>query len=109
MASLTPTLLYIGNGNGNVYTVGNANGTYSIIKAINVCNTGTSGKSFSLNLVAAGENLGSQNSIVSNVALSAGNVFSYDTSIVMPAGSFLQITQADTSLTFTISGVEYVV
>lgn len=109
MAALTPTLLYIGNGSGNVYTVANTAGTYSIIKSINVCNTANVGKSFSLNLVSAGESIGNQNLIVSNVALSAGNVFSYDTSIVMPAGSFLQVTQADTSLTLTISGVEYVV
>lgn len=109
MASLTPTLLYIGNGSGNVYLVPVGTGSYSIIKSINVCNTASVGKSFSLNLVLPGEPISNSNLIVSNVALSAGNVFAYDTSIVMPNGSFLQVTQTDASLTFTISGVEYVV
>ena len=109
MASLTPTLLYIGNGTGSVYIVPASAGAYSIIKSINVCNTSNTSKVFSLNLVQSGQAVSDSNLVVGNVSLSAGNVFAYDTSIVMPTGSFLQVTQPDSSLTFTISGVEYVV
>jgi hypothetical protein len=53
--------------------------------------------------------LGPSNVIVGNINITGNNVFSYETSIVMPAGSSLQVTQTGTNLTFTISGVEYVV
>lgn len=109
MSSLTPKLFFIGNGSGNIYTVPGAEGSYSIIKSINVCNTSSSTSTFSINLVKPGALVDAASVIVGNVSLTAANVFAYETSIVMPTGSYINITQPDSSLTFTISGVEYVV
>jgi hypothetical protein len=110
MANLVPKLLFIGNvQSGGVYSVPSDAGSYAIVKSINVCNTSTLTKTFSINLVTVGNSVANNNLIVGNVSLSGGNVFSYETSIVMPANSTLHISQPDTSLTFTISGVEYVI
>jgi hypothetical protein len=110
MSGLAPKLFFIGNQqSGVVYTAPSETGGYAIVKSINVANTSTTSQVFSINLVPSGGTLGANNVIVGNISLSGNNVFSYDTSIVMPQGSTLQITQDSTSLTFTISGVEYVV
>ena len=110
MAGLVPKLLYIGNQqSGVVYTAPSDEGAYTIIKSINIANTSVSSQLFSINLVAFGGSVAIDNVIVGNVSLSGQNVFSYDTSIVMPAGTTLQVSQESNNLTFTISGVEYVV
>jgi DeoR/GlpR family transcriptional regulator of sugar metabolism len=110
MASIVPKLLFIGNQqSGTIYSAPSSAGSYAIVKSINVANTATGSEIFSINLVTAGNVPGTSNVIVGNITLSANNVFSYETSIVMPAGSALQITQSSNHLTFTISGVEYVV
>jgi len=110
MASLTPKLFYIGNAqSGNVYSAPNTAGSYSIIKSINVANTSSSPKIFDINLLPLGSSATNANVIVGNIAMSADNVFVYETSIVMPAGSSIYVSQEGTDLTFTISGVEYVV
>jgi non-ribosomal peptide synthetase component E (peptide arylation enzyme) len=110
MASLTPKLLFLGNQqSGSVYSSQSTEGSYSIIKSINVCNTSETTQEFSINLVLSNNVAASSNLIVGSVPLSGKNVFSYDTSIVMPAGSFISISQPSTDLTFTISGVEYVI
>jgi len=110
MASIIPTLLFIGNTqSGAIYNAPSATGSYSIVKSINVCNTGTTPAAFSLNLVDAGQTVNIGNAILGNIELSAGNVFSYETSIVVPAGAALHISQPNNDLTFTISGVEYAV
>jgi hypothetical protein len=109
-AMIVPKLLFIGNQqSGTVYSAPTTEGSYAIVKSINVANTSVSGEVFSINLVPAGESVGVNNVIVGNVSLTGNNVFSYETSIVMPAGSTLRISQVSTNLTFTISGVEYVV
>lgn len=110
MTGIIPKLLFIGNPqSGGVYSAPSATGSYAIIKSINVCNTSTLAKSFSINLVTLGNSVDNNNLVVGNISLSGGNVFSYETSIVMPESSTLHIFQPETSLTFTISGVEYVV
>jgi len=110
MAAIIPKLLFIGNTQaGNIYTAPSTSGSYSIVKSINVCNTGTTTESFSINLINAGENVGVGNAILGNITITSSNVFSYETSIVMPAGSQLYISQPNNNLTFTISGVEYAV
>jgi hypothetical protein len=107
MSGLVPKLFYIGNQqSGTIYTAPSTAGSYSIVKSINVANTSTATQVFSLNLVPAGETQGLSNVIVGNIVMSGANVFSYETSIVMPEGSTLQITQENNDLTFTISGVE---
>ena len=108
MSGLVPKLLYIGNQqSGPVYEAPSAPGSYSIVKSINVANTVTTTEFFSLNLVESGQQAGVSNVIVGNIVMSGANVFSYETSIVMPSGSTLQVTQPNTNLTFTISGVEF--
>jgi len=110
MASIIPTLLFIGNTqSGAIYSAPSNSGSYAIVKSINVCNTGTATESFSINLVNGGQTVNIGNAILGNITMSAGNVFSYETSIVMPAGSALHISQPNNNLTFTISGVEYAV
>jgi hypothetical protein len=110
MSSITPKLLFIGNQqSGIIYTAPSGQGSYAIVKSINVANTSTSPEVFSINLVQSGGFVGVNNVVVGNINMTGNNVFSYETSIVMPAGSTLQISQVSTNLTFTISGVEYVV
>ena len=110
MASIIPKLLFIGNTQaGNVYTAPTTEGSYSIVKSVNICNTSSSPTSFSINLVEPGQALSTNNAILANIDISAGNVFSYETSIVVPSGSSLNISQPNNNLTFTISGVEYAV
>lgn len=110
MSALTPKLLFIGNQqSGVVYTAPATSGSYTIIKSINVANTSISSEVFSINLVPSGGTVGVSNVVVGNINMTANNVFSYETSIVMPAGSTLQVSQLATNLTFIISGVEYVV
>jgi hypothetical protein len=110
MASITPKLLFIGNQqSGIVYTAPSGQGSYAIVKSINVANTAVSTEVFSINLVPSGSSIGIDNVIVGNINMTGNNVFSYETSIVMPAGSTLRVSQVANNLTFTISGVEYVV
>ncbi len=110
MSAITPKLLFIGNQqSGIIYTAPAGQGSYAIVKSINVANTATSPEVFSINLVASGGSVGINNVVVGNINMTGNNVFSYETSIVMPAGSTLQISQVANNLTFTISGVEYVV
>ena len=110
MASIIPKLLFIGNTQaGNAYTAPAAEGSYAIVKSINVCNTGTTTESFSINLLSPSQAVNVSNAILGNISLTGGNVFSYETSIVVPAGYSLNISQPGSSLTFTISGVEYAV
>lgn len=110
MSAIVPKLLFIGNQQaGGIYSVPFGAENYAIIKSINVANTSSTSQTFSLNLVPAGGTVNASNVIVGNVAMSGNNVFSYETSIVMPANSTLHVSQPGTSLTFTISGVEYVV
>lgn len=110
MSGIVPKLLFIGNQqSGIVYNAPSQEGSYAIVKSINVANTSTSNEVFSINLVPTNGSIGINNVIVGNVLLTGNNVFSYDTSIVMPPGSTLHVSQVATNLTFTISGVEYVV
>lgn len=108
MTAITPKLLFIGNQqSGTVYSAPASAGSYAIIKSVNVANTALTNEVFSINLVLAGGNVAVNNVIVGNINMSGNNVFSYETSIVMPAGSTLRVSQVSTNLTFTISGVEY--
>lgn len=110
MATLTPKLLYIGNSqSGNIYTASTTTGSYTIIKSINVCNTSSAPQEFSINLITPGASVNNASVIVGDIAMAANVVFVYETSIVMPAGSSIYVSQGSTDLTFTISGVEYVV
>ena len=110
MAAIIPKLLFIGNTQaGNIYTAPTTEGSYAIVKSINVCNTSSNPESFSINLLESGQSINVSNAILGNIAISAQNVFSYETSIVVPSGASINITQPNTNLTFTISGVEYAV
>jgi hypothetical protein len=110
MAGIVPKLLYIGNAqNGNVYSAPPSEGSYAIIKSVNICNTSSGSQTFSINLILPGGSVGLNNAILGNVVISGNNVFSYETSIVIPEGASIYISQPQTSLTFTISGVEYVI
>lgn len=110
MSGIVPKLLYIGNiRDGAAYITPSTSGAYAIIKSINVCNTGDANEEFSINLVPPGSNVTVANAIMGDITLTGGNVFSYDTSIVVPAGYTISLKQPTNNLTFAISGVEYVV
>ena len=110
MSGIVPKLLYIGNiRDGNAYNAPSTSGAYAIIKSINICNTGTANEDFSINLVPPGSSVTVANAILGNITLTGGNVFSYETSIVVPSGYSVYLKQPTNNLTFAISGVEYVV
>lgn len=108
MANLIPKLLYQGNDTtGNVYTTANTVGNYTIIKTINICNTTGTDAACSIHLLQGANTAAANNKIISNMNVSANNVLYYNTSVVIPANSKIYVSQSGTSLTFTISGVEY--
>lgn len=108
MANLTPKLLYIGNASsGNVYTVANVVGDYTIIKSINICNTSNIPERCTIHILVNGAEAGTGNRVISNAEVLSNNVLYYNTSIVVPANSSVYVSQANTNLTFTLSGVEY--
>lgn len=108
MASLTPKLLYIGNGNAaNVYTVSNTANSYAIIKNINICNATGTNTAVSIHIVTSPNTAAANNKILNNVNIVGNNVTFYNTSIVMPANSSIYVNQGGTNLTIAISGVEY--
>lgn len=110
MSGIVPKLLYIGNiRDGSAYNAPSTSGAYAIIKSINICNTGTANEDFSINLVPPGSSVTVANAILGNITLTGGNVFSYETSIVVPSGYSVYLRQPTNNLTFAISGVEYVV
>ena len=109
MASLIPTLLYIGNdNNGSIYDSPEDAGSYAIIKSINATNTAGITTSFSLHILVDGSAASSDNAILFEAPLTAGNTLAYDTSIVIPANSSLYIDQPSSAITLAVSGVEYV-
>lgn len=110
MAEILPKLLYIGNlQEGNAYVTPGTSGSYAIIKSINICNTGTATETFSINIIPPGSGKSVANSIMGNISITAGNVFAYETSIVVPSGHSIALEQPTNNLTFAISGVDYVV
>lgn len=108
MPNLTPKLLYIGNTAGsNAYSVPNVANNYTIIKSINICNTSAVEQKCSIHILVNGATAAANNKVISNASVLANNVLFYNTSIVVPANSNVYISQGNTSLTFTLSGVEY--
>jgi len=108
MPNLTPKLLFIGNtAASNVYSVASVANNYTIIKSINICNTSAIEEKCSIHILVNGAAAAANNKILSNALVLANNVLFYNTSIVVPANSNIYISQANTSLTFTLSGVEY--
>lgn len=108
MPTLTPKLLYIGGANAsNVYATANVVGNYTIIKSINICNTSVIPEKCSIHLLVNGASVTTYNKIISNAEVLSNNVLYYNTSIVIPANSSVYISQANSTLTFTLSGVEY--
>ncbi len=108
MANLTPKLLHIGNAaSSNVYSTANVVGNYTIIKSINICNTGNIPERCTIHILVNGAAATTGNRVISNAEVLANNVLYYNTAIVVPANSNVFISQANTNLTFTLSGVEY--
>lgn len=108
MPNLTPKLLYQGNDTtANAYTTANVAGNYTIIKTINICNTTGTDASCSVHILQGAATAAANNKILSNLNVSANNVLYYNTSMIIPSNSKLYVSQSGTSLTFTISGIEY--
>lgn len=109
MANLTPKLLYIGNNTAsNVYTVSSNVGSYSIIRTVSVCNTTSTDKTFSLNIIPSGGSNGANNKIMNNIIVYANDVLVSDTVYVLNAGDSVYFDPVDSNLTLIVSGVEYV-
>jgi fibrillarin-like rRNA methylase len=109
MANLVPKSLYLGNSTGsNVYTVANTAGNYTIIKAINICNTSdTANAKADIHILINGAAPSANNKVVSNANVIKNDVLYYNTSIVVPANSNVYVGSSNSSITFNISGVEY--
>lgn len=108
MASLTPKLLYVGNGNNsNVYSVSNTAGSYTILRNINICNTTTNAVVCSLYLISEAGTPSNNNAVLKDFALTSSETISYDAGVVMDSGYKLHVVNANSACTFTISGVEY--
>jgi hypothetical protein len=108
MANLIPKNLYIGSAQtGNVYTLSSNTGSYAIVKNINICNTGNSTVTSNIHIIPAGSSVLSNNQIFSNLSILSGETITYDTSIVMDAGSKIYITSNVATVSLVISGVNY--
>lgn len=108
MANLTPKNLYIGNDSGmNVYYVSSMSNSYSIIRNINICNTGNSVAYCNIHIVPLSGTSLSNNKALSNFPIQIGETVSYDSAIVMPAGSSIFVSSSPNTITYIISGVEY--
>lgn len=109
MAQLLPKNFYTGNATAaNVYTVANTLNYYSIIKNINICNTSNSANATaSIHLLTDGAAPSNDNKIISNAIVILSDVLYYNTSIVVPANTKIYVSSNSSSLTFSISGVEY--
>jgi hypothetical protein len=109
VANLVPKSLYLGNSTGsNVYTVANTAGNYTIIKAINICNTSdTANAKADIHILINGAAPLANNKVISNANVIKNDVLYYNTSIVVPANSNVYVASSNSSITFNISGVEY--
>lgn len=109
MAQLLPKNFYTGNSTAaNVYTVANTASFYSIIKNINICNTSNAANATaSIHLLTDGAAPSNDNKIISNALIILSDVLYYNTSIVVPANTKIYVSSSSSSLTFSISGVEY--
>ena len=107
--ALTPKRLYIGNDTAtNVYTASSNAGSYTIVRSLNVCNTTSTDKTFSVHIVPSGDTAGASNKVVSNVTVPANDVVYTDSVYVLNAGDALYYDPVDANLTLTVAGVEYV-
>lgn len=107
--NLTPKTLYIGaDSASNVYTLSSNSGSYAIIKNINICNTGAGTILCNVHLIPSGGSAGANNRIMSNYVVASAETVSYDSAIVMNAGSSIYVSSNVTTATYVISGVEYI-
>ena len=109
MANLTPKLLYLGADTAaNVYTVSNNAGSYSIIKNINICNITSSSATCNVHILVSGVSAAANNNaILKSFTVAPNETVAYNGIVVLPANSNLYVSQANASITLSISGVEY--
>lgn len=106
--ALTPKRLYIGNDTAsNAYTTSSNVGSYTIIRTINVCNTSSSDKTFSIHIIPSGGSAGANNKVISNVTVPANDVIYSNSIYVLNAGDVLYYSPIDNNLTLTVNGVEF--
>lgn len=107
--NLTPKSLYIGADSGsNVYTLSSNSGSYAIVRNINICNTGAGTIICNVHLIPSGGAALANNKIMSNYVVASAETVSYDSAIVMNAGSSIYVSSNVTTATYVISGVEYI-
>lgn len=108
MANLQPKRLYTGAATSTaVYTAPANMGSYAIIRSIHACNTTSTDKTFSLNVIPQFGSPLSNNLIMSNITVPGNDVVVSDTTIVLGAGEAIYLTQSTSDVALTISGVEY--
>ena len=109
MANLTPKLLYIGAATAaNVITVSNNVGSYSIVKNINLCNITGTAATCNVHLLVSGVSAAANNNaILKSFTVAPNETVAYNGIVVLPANSNLYVSQANASITLSISGVEY--
>jgi len=109
MANLVPKRFYIGDATGgsSVYTLTSNVGSYAIVRSINACNTTGSDATFDLHIVPSGDTADSGNKILSSITVPANDVITSDAIITMEPSDAIYFNQSGTSITLTVSGVEY--
>ena len=108
MANLTPKLLYIGADTAaNVVTVSSNVGSYAIVKNINLCNFTSSAATCDVHLLVSGVSAANNNAILKSFTVAPNETIAYNGIVVLPANSNLYLSQANASITLSVSGVEY--
>lgn len=109
MANLLPKRLYIGaaTGGSSVYTLTSNVGSYAIVRSINACNTTGTDATFDLHVVPSGDTAGTANKILSSITVPANDVITSDAIIALEPSDSIYFNQSGTSITLTVSGVEF--
>lgn len=108
MPALQPKVLYSGNSaTGNVYTVVNTAGNYTIVRNINLCNVDTvTARTVSLHVIPPSGSNTANTLYISNVLIPPNDILQIDTPLIIQAGYSIWVTHSS-NVTTTISGVEY--
>lgn len=108
MAVYTPARLYQGQPTASYATVYTATGKSAIVKEIVVCNPTSGSVALDLSLVASGGTAGVSNNVIANAVIPPYTIVVYTMSQVLAPSGFISLkASTTTTLTVTISGVEF--
>lgn len=109
MATFTPKRLSQGQLTASDATQYTATAVSVIIKELVVCNTSGASVNLWVSFCASGATVGDSNRVLNNVPIAAGATVTFAFAQVLAASGFISAKAgAATSLTLTVSGVEFV-